>query len=52
MLGSTLDAIPSLYIHRVPEINKPTLQEMKDYLQINMPTKIDYSTVEDSKKWL
>ena len=52
MLGSTLDAIPSLYIHRVPEINKPTLQEMKDYLKIKIPKKIDYSTVEDSKKWL
>ena len=52
MLGSTLDAIPSLYIHRVPEINKPTLQEMKDYLKIKIPKKIDYSTVEDSKKYI
>lgn len=54
MLQSTLDVRPCLFIHRVPAIVKPTLQDMKNYISLENTIRktIDYPSVEEVEKWL
>lgn len=54
MLQSTLEAKPCLFIHRETVIAKPTIQEMKNFvgLKITLPKTVDYSMIQDPKKWL
>lgn len=54
MLHSTLTAIPSLYIHRKPEVEKPTLDEMKTYIGLGdeLPKSVTYPDTVDSEIWL
>ena len=54
MLQSTLEAKPCLFIHRETVIAKPTIQEMKNFvgLEITLPKTVDYSMIQDPKKWL
>lgn len=54
MLHSTLTAIPSLYIHRNPEVEKPTLEKMKTYIGLGseLPKSVTYPYTVDSEAWL
>lgn len=54
MLQSTLEAKPCLFIYRETVIAKPTIQEMKNFvgLKITIPKTVDYSMIQDPKKWL
>jgi len=54
MLHSTLKAKPRLFIHRNPKVDKPTIQEMKDYVGIGdaLPKSVAYLNTLDSDTWL
>lgn len=54
MLQSTLKAKPSLYIHRMPAVEKPTLDKMKMYIDLGgaLPKSVTYLNAEDSATWL
>lgn len=54
MLQSTMKAKPSLYIHRMSEVEKPTLDEMKTYIGLGgaLPESVTYLNAEDSAAWL
>lgn len=54
MLQSTMKAKPSLYIHRMSEVEKPTLDEMKTYIGLGgaLPESVTYSNAEDLATWL
>lgn len=54
MLHSTLILIPSLYIHRDKKVKKPTLDEMKKYVNPKnvLPESVTYPNTADSESWL
>lgn len=54
MLHSTLTAKPSLYIHRKSPVKKPTLDEMKKYINLGNKLKkaVPYPDVKNSETWL
>ena len=54
MLQSTLKAKPSLYIHRNSEVKKPTLDEMKTYINLGseLSKSVIYPNFADSVTWL
>lgn len=54
MLQSTLKAKPSLYIHRMPAVEKPTFDKMKMYIDLEgaLPKSVTYLNAEDSATWL
>lgn len=54
MLHSTLTSIPSLYIHRETNVEKPTLDEMKKYIGLGneLPKSVIYPNTVVSENWL
>lgn len=54
MLGSSLEAKPSLYIHRNSKVEKPTLDEMKVDIGLGnaLPKSVTYPNTADSAAWL
>ena len=54
MLNSTLNAVPKLYIHRNPKVEKPTFDEMITYIGLGntLPKSVLYSKDADSINWL
>ena len=54
MLHSTLKVIPSLYIHRSLKVEKPTLDKMKTYINLEdgLPKSVSYPNAVDSDAWL
>lgn len=52
MLNSTLDAAPNLYIHRVSNVELPTMDEMKKYVGVVLPDKVVYPNEQDAKTFL
>ncbi len=54
MLQSRLTAIPKLYIHRTPEVKKPTLDEMKTYIGLEsaLLKSVTFLSTKVSTTWL
>lgn len=52
ILGSSLKAVPSLYIHRDGKNNKPTLEEIKSYIVIKNGIPNTYSDDIEAVDWL
>lgn len=54
MLQSTLKAKPRLYIHRGGKVEKPTLDEMKTYIDLGrkLPESVEYPKLEEATAWL
>ena len=53
-LHSALKPIPCLFIHRIPEIEKPTFDKMKVFIGLgdNLPKSATYPSTKDSNNWL
>lgn len=54
MLHSTLKVKPSLYIHRKPIVEPPTIENMEGYVGLDTKKikKVIYPNADDSEKWL
>lgn len=54
MLQSTLKAVPRLYIHGTPTVEKLTIDKMKEYIGLGseLPESMSYQNIVDPATWL
>ena len=54
VLKSNMKIMPCLYIHREKKVEKPTIEDMENYIGLGngLPKEVKYPSIEDSVEWL